>query len=102
MPTADDLTALMKKWPLNSITLVAATHSKLKKAANGTSTQVATCTTNKWTAKINEKEIYNVKGPPGRREEEKRRSQLLPPPKAFVANHQRTKKKNQSLEEAQG
>ena len=76
--------------------MVAATHSKLKKAANGTSTQVATCITNKWTAKINEKEIYNVKGPPGRREEEKRRSQLLPPPKASVTKRRRTeKKKNQ-------
>ena len=87
----------MKKWLLNSIALVVTTHNKLKKAANGTSTQVATCTTNKWTAKINEKEIYNMRGPPGRREEEKRQSQLLPPPKASVAKHQRTQKEEPVL-----
>ena len=65
MPTADDLAALMRKWPLNSITLVAATHSKLKKAAYGTSTQVATYMINKWRAKINGKEVYNIRDPPG-------------------------------------
>ena len=65
MPTADDLAALMRKWPLNSITLVAATHSKLKKAADGTSTQVATYMINKWRAKINGKEVYNIRDPPG-------------------------------------
>ena len=65
MLTADDLVALMRKWPLNSITLVAATHSKLKKAANGTSTQVATYIINKWRAKINGKEVYNIRDPPG-------------------------------------
>ena len=64
MPAADSLTALIKKWPLNSTTLFAATHSKLRKAADGTSTLVATSMINKWTAKINEKEIYNGKCPP--------------------------------------
>ena len=48
----------MKKWPLNSTTLFAATHSKLRKTADGTGTPVATCMIDKWTAKINEKEIY--------------------------------------------
>ena len=65
MPTADNLTALMRKWPLNSITLVATTHRKLEKTADGTNTQVATCMINKWRAKINGKEIYNVRNPPG-------------------------------------
>ena len=65
MPTIDDLTALMRKGPLNSITLVAATHRKLEKAVNGTSTQVATCMIKKWRVKINGKEIYNVRNPPG-------------------------------------
>ena len=51
----------MKKWPLNSTTLFAATHSKLRKVADGTGTLVATCMINKWTAKIKEKEIYNGK-----------------------------------------
>ena len=65
MPTADDLTALMRKGLLNSITLVAATHRKLEKMADGTSTQVATCMINKWRTKINGKEVYNVRNPPG-------------------------------------
>ena len=65
MPTAEDLAALMRKSPLNSITLVAATHRKLEKAADGTSTQAATCMINKWRVKINGKEIYNVRNPPG-------------------------------------
>ena len=64
MPTVDDLTALMRKGPLNSITLVTATHRKLEKAADGTSTQVATCMIKKWRAKINGKEIYNVRNLP--------------------------------------
>ena len=46
---------------MNSINLFVATHSKLRKAADGTGTQVATCMINKWMAKINEKEIYNRK-----------------------------------------
>ena len=63
----------MKKWPLNSITLFATTHSKLRKAADGTGTQVVTCMINKWTTKINEKEIYNGKCPPRVKEEKKKR-----------------------------
>ena len=55
----------MRKGPLNNINLVAATHNKLKKAADGTSTQVATCMINKWRAKINGNEVYNVRDPPG-------------------------------------
>ena len=51
---------------MNSTTLVAATHRKLEKAANETSTQVVTCMINKWRAKINEKEVYNVRNPPGK------------------------------------
>ena len=49
---------------MNSITLFAATHRKLRKAVDGTGTQVATCMINKWTTKINEKEIYNTRGLP--------------------------------------
>ena len=106
MPAADILAALMKKWPLNSTTLFAATHSKLRKAADGTGTLVATCMINKWMAKINKKEIYSGKCPPrGRKKEKKggRRLQFLPPLKAFAAKHQRTEeKKNQSLDKARG
>ena len=57
---------------LNSITLFVATHSKLRKAADGTGTQVAACMINKWMAKINGEEIYNTRGPPRMREKEGR------------------------------
>ena len=50
---------------MNSITLVAATHSKLKKVVDRTNTQVATCMINKWRAKINGNEVYNVRDFPG-------------------------------------
>ena len=42
-----------------------ATHCKLKKAADGTSTQVATYMINKWMTKINGNEVYNIRGPLG-------------------------------------
>ena len=76
-----------------------ATHSKLRKASDGTGTQVATCMINKWTAKINENEIYNGKCPPRMGKEKKgeekngRRLQFLLPLQAFVAKHQRIEKK---------
>ena len=44
--------------------MFATTHSKLKNATDETDTQVATCIINKWMAKINEKEVYNIRGPP--------------------------------------
>ena len=53
MPVTGNLAALMKKWPLNSVTLSVATHSKLRKALDGTGTQVATCMINRWTIKMN-------------------------------------------------
>ena len=53
MPTAGSLAALMKEWPLNSVTLSAATHSKLRKALDETGTQVVTCMINRWTVKMN-------------------------------------------------
>ena len=96
---------------MNSTTLFAATHNKLRKAATGTGTPVATYMINKWTAKINEKEVYNGKCLPRAREKKKkrkkekeeRRLQFLPPLKAFTAKNQRTeKKKNQSLDKARG
>ena len=58
MPIINSLAALMKEWPLNSVALSAATHSKLRKALDGTGTQVATCTINRWTVKMNGVEGY--------------------------------------------
>ena len=64
----------MKKWPLNSVTLSAVTHSKLRKALDGTSTQVATCMINRWTVKMNGGERYiTTKISQERRMEERRR-----------------------------
>ena len=58
MPAAGSLAALIKEWPLNSNAMSVATHSKLRKALNGTDTQVATCMINKWTVKMNGAEGY--------------------------------------------
>ena len=58
MPAAGSLTALMKEWPLNSVILSTATHSKLREALDGTDTQVATCTIDRWTAKMKGAEEY--------------------------------------------
>ena len=52
MPAAGSLAALMKEWPLNSVTLSTATHSKLREALDETDTQVATCKINRWTTKM--------------------------------------------------
>ena len=70
----------MRKWPLNSITLFAATHNKMRKAADRTGTQVATCMINKWTTKINEKKIYNTRCPlrMGRKKREKKEDDRSP------------------------
>ena len=52
MPAVGSLAALMKEWPLNSVTLSTATHNKLREALDETDTQVATCMINRWTAKM--------------------------------------------------
>ena len=58
MPAAGSLAALMKKWPLNSVTLSTATHNKFREALDRTDTQVATCMINRWTAKMKGAEGY--------------------------------------------
>ena len=58
MPVVGSLVALMKEWPLNSVTLSAVTHSKLRKALDGIRTQVVTCMINRWTVKMNGVERY--------------------------------------------
>ena len=66
--------------------MFAATHSKVKKATNGTGTQVTTCMINKWMAKINGKKIYNIRGPPrtgGRKERRRKTVEVLTTHKSF-------------------
>ena len=58
------LAALIRKGPLNSAALVAATYRGFGKVADGTSTRVMTCTINRWRVKINWKEVYNERDPP--------------------------------------
>ena len=72
--------------------MIATTHRKLEKAADETSTQVAIYIINKWRAKINEKEVYNIRNPLGMGDKKKkeikgRRLMFLPPWKAFVTKH---------------
>ena len=43
---------------MNSVTLSAVTHSKLRKVLDGTGTQVVTCMINRWTVKMNGVEGY--------------------------------------------
>ena len=58
MPIAGSLAALMKEWPLNSVMLPTATHSKWRETLDGTNTQVATCAIDRWTAKKKGGEEY--------------------------------------------
>ena len=54
----------------------AATHSKLRKALDGTSTQVVTCMINRWTVKMNGVEGYitiEILQGRGEKEEEKKK-----------------------------
>ena len=86
----------MRKWPLNSIALVAVTHRKWRKAADRTSTQVATCMINKWRAKINRKEVYNVRNPPGMGDWKLMKGRWLlfvPSRKAFVTKHWKSRRR---------
>ena len=88
MPAVGSLAALMKEWPLNSVTLSTATHSKLREALDGTDTQVATCTINRWTAKMKGAEEYIT------REISRRKgSQFGRHLKALVVQHQRRRRR---------
>ena len=49
---------------MNSTVLIIATHRRLGKVSNGTSTQVVTYMINKLRAKISSKGLYNVRNPP--------------------------------------
>ena len=66
------LAVLIRKGPLNSAALVAATHRGFGKVDDGTRTRVMTCTINRWRVKIDWKEVYNVRDPPKMRDRGKR------------------------------
>ena len=53
---------------MNNAALVAATHKRFGKAADGTSTREVTCMINKWRVRIKKKGIYNVRSPLGERD----------------------------------
>ena len=53
---------------MNSTVLVTATHREFEKVADGMSTRVRTYMINRWRAKIDWKEIYNVRDPPRMRD----------------------------------
>ena len=55
------LAALMGKWPLNSVALVAATNRRWGKVADGTSTEVVTYLINRWKVRINWEGLYTVR-----------------------------------------
>ena len=52
--------------------MVAATHWRLGKVADVTSTRVVTCMINRWRAKIDWRGIYNVRNPPGKGAEKRK------------------------------
>ena len=72
MRSTNILVALIRKGPLNSAALIAATHRGFGKVADGTSTRVMTYTIDRWKVKIDWKEVYNVRDPPRMRDHEKR------------------------------
>ena len=46
---------------MDRVTSIIATNKKQGGTADGTGTEVGTCLTNKWRAKINQEGLYNVK-----------------------------------------
>ena len=88
MPAAGSLAALMKEWPLNSVMLSTATHSKLREALDGIDTQVATCAIDRWTAKMKGAEEYITREISWREGGQFRRHQ-----KALVVQYQRRRRR---------
>ena len=87
----------MNEWPLNSVTLSTATHSKLREALDETDTQVATCTSNRWTARMKGVEEYITREVSRRRRIAIRKT--LEGPSCAVSEEE---KKNSSSDEALG
>ena len=64
----NSLAEFMWRRPLNSTALVAPTHREPMRVFDGTNTQVVAWTIDKWSAKIIQREIYNVRDPKGKRD----------------------------------
>ena len=60
--------------PEQHAVLVATTHRRLEKVADGTSTRVVTYMINRWRAKIDWRGVYNVRNPPGKGGRKKERT----------------------------
>ena len=75
--TAAFLAAFMWKRPLNSTVLATATHRKLKKVSDGTSTQVIAQMINKCRIKMVQEELYNVRDLPRRGDERNSRRDTI-------------------------
>ena len=61
------------------MTSIIATNKKQGGTADGTGTEVGTCLINKWRAKINQEELYNVKVDVPREGAGKKGQELEPP-----------------------
>ena len=73
----------MWRRPLNSVTLAIATHRKLERVFDGTSTQVGLRMINKWRVKIIQIRIYKVKNPFMGRDQKGEREKREKQPKPF-------------------
>ena len=71
------LATFMWRRPLNSAILATATHRKLKKVSDGTSTQVIAQMINKCRIKMVLEELYNVRDLPRRRERKNSRKGIV-------------------------
>jgi len=65
------MAAFMWRRPLNNATSANATHKKLKRVSDGTSTQISGQMINKCRIKLVQIRLYNVKDPPWKRRKKK-------------------------------
>ena len=71
------LAALMWRRPLNSVTLAAVAHKRLKGVSDGMGAQVGVQIINKCKAQMMRNSLYNVEKPPREEEEKKKEERVL-------------------------
>ena len=76
----------MWRIPLNSTVLATATHKKLKKVSNGTSTQVIAQMINMCRIKMVQEELYNVRDLPRRGYKENSRRDTIALQSVMILN----------------